>query len=52
MAGDEFTIDNSPSPAPDSRPMAGIIIAPRARIFHGHEWIYATDDYSVQVLNA
>jgi 23S rRNA (cytosine1962-C5)-methyltransferase len=23
--------------------MAGIIIAPRARIFHGHEWIYATE---------
>jgi 23S rRNA (cytosine1962-C5)-methyltransferase len=23
--------------------MAGLIIAPRARIFHGHEWIYATE---------
>lgn len=23
--------------------MAGLIIAPRARIFHGHEWIYAAD---------
>lgn len=23
--------------------MAGIIIAPRARIFHGHEWVYATE---------
>ncbi|NJM38621.1 MAG: class I SAM-dependent rRNA methyltransferase [Akkermansiaceae bacterium] len=23
--------------------MAGIIISPRARIFHGHEWIYATE---------
>ena len=23
--------------------MAGLIIAPRARIFHGHEWVYATE---------
>lgn len=23
--------------------MAGLIIAPRARIFHGHEWIYSTE---------
>ncbi len=23
--------------------MPGLIIAPRARIFHGHEWIYATE---------
>lgn len=23
--------------------MPGLIIAPRARIFHGHEWVYATD---------
>jgi 23S rRNA (cytosine1962-C5)-methyltransferase len=23
--------------------MAGIIISPRARIFHGHEWVYATE---------
>ena len=23
--------------------MSGLIIAPRARIFHGHEWIYATE---------
>ncbi len=23
--------------------MAGLIIAPRARVFHGHEWIYATE---------
>ncbi len=25
------------------RPMPGLIIAPRARIFHGHEWVYATE---------
>jgi len=23
--------------------MAGLIIAPRARIFHGHEWVYASE---------
>lgn len=23
--------------------MAGLIIAPRARIFHGHDWVYATE---------
>lgn len=23
--------------------MAGLIIAPRARIFHGHEWVYSTE---------
>ncbi|MES2996133.1 MAG: class I SAM-dependent rRNA methyltransferase [Verrucomicrobiota bacterium] len=23
--------------------MAGLVIAPRARIFHGHEWVYATE---------
>jgi 23S rRNA (cytosine1962-C5)-methyltransferase len=23
--------------------MAGLIIAPRARVFHGHEWVYATE---------
>jgi 23S rRNA (cytosine1962-C5)-methyltransferase len=23
--------------------MAGLIISPRARIFHGHEWVYATE---------
>ena len=23
--------------------MPGLIIAPRARIFHGHEWVYATE---------
>ena len=23
--------------------MAGIIVKPRARIFHGHEWVYAAD---------
>ncbi len=23
--------------------MAGIIVSPRARIFHGHEWVYATE---------
>ncbi|MDA7882454.1 rRNA large subunit methyltransferase I, partial [Akkermansiaceae bacterium] len=23
--------------------MAGLIIKPRARIFHGHEWVYASD---------
>ncbi|MBC7979959.1 MAG: class I SAM-dependent rRNA methyltransferase [Armatimonadetes bacterium] len=23
--------------------MSGLIIAPRARIFHGHEWVYSTD---------
>jgi|GEM_PF-4720308 len=23
--------------------MPGLIIAPRARIFHGHEWIYASE---------
>ncbi|MBM3862531.1 MAG: class I SAM-dependent rRNA methyltransferase [Verrucomicrobia bacterium] len=23
--------------------MAGLVIAPRARLFHGHEWVYASD---------
>jgi len=23
--------------------MAGLIIAPRARVFHGHDWVYATE---------
>jgi len=23
--------------------MAGVIIKPRARIFHGHEWVYASE---------
>jgi 23S rRNA (cytosine1962-C5)-methyltransferase len=23
--------------------MAGLVVAPRARIFHGHEWVYASD---------
>ena len=43
MCSPDFAIDKSPAPAPDSRPMAGLIIAPRARIFHGHEWVYATE---------
>lgn len=32
-----------PIPLPFSLPMAGLIIKPRARIFHGHEWVYASD---------
>src|SRR5437899_4536007 len=23
--------------------MAGIVVKPRARIFHGHDWVYATE---------
>ena len=30
-------------PHPTLPRMAGLIIAPRARIFHGHEWVYATE---------
>ncbi len=26
-----------------SRVMAGLIIAPKARIFHGHDWVYGTE---------
>lgn len=26
-----------------SHPMAGIIIKPRSRIFHGHDWVYASE---------
>ncbi len=43
ISADELAFDKSPSSTADSRPMAGIIISPRARIFHGHEWVYATE---------
>ena len=23
--------------------MGGLVIAPKARIFHGHEWVYGTE---------
>ena len=26
-----------------ARVMAGLIIAPKARIFHGHDWVYGTE---------
>ena len=26
-----------------TRVMAGLIIAPKARIFHGHDWVYGTE---------
>jgi 23S rRNA (cytosine1962-C5)-methyltransferase len=38
-----FAFDKVPRPAADSLVMAGLIIAPRARVFHGHEWVYATE---------
>jgi len=40
---ERFAFDKRPPHGGDSRPMAGLIIAPRARIFHGHEWVYATE---------
>ncbi len=41
--GGGFAFDKRPGPVPDWPDMAGLIIAPRARIFHGHEWVYATE---------
>jgi 23S rRNA (cytosine1962-C5)-methyltransferase len=38
-----FPFDNRHSPTPHSPRMAGLIIAPRARVFHGHDWVYATE---------
>lgn len=38
-----FPFDKVPRHAADSAPMAGLIIAPRARVFHGHDWVYAAD---------
>ena len=32
-----------PLPQPTFPPHGRLIIAPRARIFHGHEWVYATE---------
>jgi 23S rRNA (cytosine1962-C5)-methyltransferase len=43
LAGPAFAFDKAPVFTPKFRPMAGLIIAPRARIFHGHEWIYSTE---------
>lgn len=31
------------APLPFSLPMAGLIIKPRARIFHGHDWVYSSE---------
>lgn len=37
-------IDCPSAPGGYSRPpVAGLIIKPRARIFHGHDWVYASD---------
>lgn len=38
-----FAFDKSLRSRAHFRHMAGLIIAPRARIFHGHEWVYATE---------
>ena len=38
--GAEFVLDLSVAVGFDPG-MAGLVIAPRARIFHGHEWVYA-----------
>jgi len=27
----------------DTRPMPGLVIKPRSRIFHGHDWVYASE---------
>lgn len=35
-------LDLSP-PLPFSHGMAGIIIKPRSRIYHGHDWVYASE---------
>lgn len=35
-------LDLTPS-LPFSPPMAGLIIKPRSRIFHGHEWVYSSE---------
>ena len=32
-----------PPSVPFSPPMPGLIIKPRSRIFHGHEWVYASE---------
>jgi 23S rRNA (cytosine1962-C5)-methyltransferase len=32
-----------PPSLPFSSPMAGLIIKPRSRIFHGHEWVYSSE---------
>ena len=32
-----------PRHLPFSSGMPGVIVKPRARIFHGHDWIYASD---------